>query len=139
MNTMTMYATGYPETLTLSGPQVQAIVEEYDRQTGVIGAERAKNSYASRQIARLYQEGALTAHETFSFLVVLDDTVAWGDDFHVSLWRQFIRGLLEDLLNDMRNAVRLGARNIAIEIDRSLYVLPPSRRGLLWRLLFGEQ
>lgn len=125
-----------PVQILPTSDQLARVVDEYELQTAVAGAEHAKGQYCMRLVADLNKHGYLTTRETMDWLVALDTTVDYPAPYD-EMWRQFRDNLFGDLYDFMLKANRLAAKNILMEIDRTLYLppIPPKRPGLMARLL----
>lgn len=125
-----------PAQITPTDDQLARVVDEYQLQTGVAGAQHAKSTYCMRLVIDLRKHAYLTAREAMDWLVILDSTVEYPAPYD-EMWRQFRDELFSDLFNDVLVANRLAAKNILREVDRELYIppVPPKRPGLMARLL----
>lgn len=126
-----------PAMPTMSAEHLSVILDEYDRQTYAIQGQEVKSSYGMRQMLRVLSDGTLVTGETLMLLCAMDLTAELPEPY-AEMWRSFLHDVIDELLNSSMNLMRIGARNIALEVERTLYVLPPEKRGLLWRLLFGD-
>ena len=134
-DTDTIARTG-PDPLSFAKETLPLVIDEYELQVGVQEAERAKTVFAMRQIAALHEAGAITKYTTYRFLVSLDTTAEFSPPYD-TIWSDSMRQQILDFIDHIHKLVQLGARNVAREVDRTLYVLPepPAKPGLIERLL----
>lgn len=125
-----------PEELYFSSQQLKGIIDEYELQTAVAGAQYAKSVYCYRLISDLYEHGYLTSQATMDFMVALDQTISYDTPYR-DMWQQYSLTRIGDYLNTMLRVDRLAARRIAEEVDRILYrpTPPPREPGLIERLI----
>jgi len=125
-----------PSQIEPATDQLVRVVDEYALQTEVAGAQHAKSVYCMRLIVDLNKHAYLTTREAMDWLVLLDTTVEYPTPYD-EMWRQFRDNLFSDFYDFMLKANRLAAKNILLEVDRTLYMppIPPKRPGLMTRLL----
>jgi len=122
---------GSPE---LKPRDLRLIIEEYEKQMAVTEAQASMTAYAMRQMTELHSYGYATKVETLNVLQALDSSVSYTSPFD-QMHAQHTREQLVMYVDHIHKALQLGAKNIAIEIDRSLYPPPPPKPGLIARLL----
>ena len=121
-------------------PEIRWVVQEYQRQASSITGQEAKTVYAMHQIDELHRYGYLTKIQAFQFMQALDETVSFENVFaqvHAAAQLEQLKLYVEH----MHKLIRIGAKNIAEITDKSLYPPPPEpkRRGLIYRLWYGER
>lgn len=120
------------------GTNLPHVVAEYNLQLAVMAGQQSKNAFAMQQLVSMNQQGLITGREAIAFLIALDETIDFPE-YYADIWRKFSADILAEFLSDVQALIRISAKNIAEEVYRSLYVLPPPRRGLMYRLIFGEE
>lgn len=125
-----------PEMFSVCGGDLKRAIKEYGLQTTVIKIQSAKTVYAMQQLSELHEYGALSKKTTLEFLVALDQTVTFPDPMK-QIWAESLREQTLMYVDQMHKLLRIGAKNIAIEVDRTLYLpeLPPHNPGLFVRIL----
>ena len=117
------------------------VVGEYEKQATVVEAQKAKTVYAMRLVTEIHNAGYLTKRDALAYLVALDDTADFPGEIG-QIWDAARREQLIMFIDHIHKLIRTGAKNIAIEVNRSLYPPPPppppKRRGFIARLLLGE-
>lgn len=126
---------------------VRAVIDEYERQSTVIEAQKAKTVYAMQQIADLHRCGLFTKNDTLRYLDLLDDTVEFSSETQ-RLYHASNREQMMTFIDQTHKIIELGAKNVALEVNRDFNVKPqmmidctpvePKRRGVVGRFLFGD-
>jgi len=131
-----LQARARPGVLTFTSDQLMRVINEYELQTAVSEAQSDKSAYCMRLLAELHQLGYINSKQTMDWIVALDTTVEYPAPYG-DMWRQFRHSFIESFLDTMLKANRIAAKNIVMEVDRSLYLppLPPKQPGLIARLL----
>lgn len=125
-----------PVLVSASGDQLDRAIREYGFQTGVMKIQNDKTMFAMQQISELHKHGTLSKEKTLTFLQLLDATVEYADPFK-QIWADSLREQVLMYIDQIHKLLRIGAKNIALEADRTLHLpeLPPQRPGLLLRIL----
>jgi len=130
----------------LSVADVDLLVAEYEKETAVIAGQAAKTVFAMQQLAELHRHGMLTTRDTIDYMMELDASTMLTDEGQ-QLFEKARRQQMLMFVDHLHKVLHLGDRNIAAEVDRSLYLKPavpalpppaPRRRGIIYRLLFGN-
>jgi hypothetical protein len=127
-----------PGVISVSGAHLTRALQEYRLQTGVMQMQDAKAIYAMQQIAELHEHGILSTAKTLAFMDALDKTVTFTGPIN-EIWLASLRQQAESFADHIHKILRIGAMNIGLEADRTLYLpeLPPHRPGLFIRILTG--
>ncbi len=133
------YEPEVPETfadLDTSRFELGWLVDEYTKQVAVAEAQKSKTTYAMRLVVDIHSAGYLAKHDAIAYIVALDDSSSFTGEIE-KIYEAARREQLMLLVDEIHKLIRVGAKNIAIEVNRTLYPPPPPQRGLLARLLFG--
>lgn len=114
--------------------QFDYLSAEIDRQMILMEGMEAKAQTGKKFIDALYRQGVVTVSESLMFMQMVDKSTKLDDVFADS-WKAFKDNVLASYTGDMHAALRIGAKGIAIEMARSLDVLPPRKRNLFMRVL----
>lgn len=112
------------------------LVDEYEKQVAVAEAQKVKTTYAMRCIVEIHNCGYLAKHDAVAYIVALDETSSFSGEIE-QIYAAARREQLLLMIDHIHKLLRVGAKNIAVEVNRSLYPPPPPKRGVLARLLFG--
>lgn len=88
-----------------------------------------------RLLGDLWRQNIITAEETMRWMDMLDKTAVFEGRVGQA-WSQFIDASIERFLDTMLKADVMSAKNILIELERTLYLKPiqPKRRGVVVKL-----
>jgi hypothetical protein len=121
-------------------PEIGWIVAEYEKQTTVADAQAAKTIFGMRLVAEIHNAGHLNKRDAIALLIALDQTTSFPGEIG-QIYAAARREQVLLFVDHIHKLVRTGAKNIAIEVNRSLFPSappPPPKRGIVARLLFGE-
>lgn len=124
-----------PEDLPFTADHVDRAVDLYELQTAALGAQRAKTTYAMRQLSLLHRAGAISKRDTYMFLVTLDTTVEFADPY-ATIWAEAKREQALMYIDQMHKLLRIGAKVMASIVADSP-IPEPRRAGLIERILRG--
>ena len=119
------------ENVESSANVVDDILKRYVRQSTINEAQKRKTALAMELVRDLHKRGQMSLQTTFTFLDALDDSMELSSGRR-QLYEQASRKQLELELQHMNQLLRLGARNIAVQVGHSVdnaASLLESRRG----------
>lgn len=117
----------------VSTGQMRRALDEYSLEMAVIDGQAAQTIFAMREVLKIHEAGYICKRDALLMMVALDTTVELPEPF-ADIWRDSKREQALMLVDHIHKLVRLGAKNIAIMVDKSLYP-EPRRPGLFERIL----
>jgi hypothetical protein len=110
------------------------IQQEYQKQSFIMKGVAVKTVHAMKLIAELHKEGAVIFDETSGYIVTMQNKQRSKE--HQAYVDEFSRRIIQLSGRHLLASVEVGATNIAVEVDRSLYPPVPPPPSFLQRI-FG--
>lgn len=121
----------------LTAPELDYALAEWKRQAATMSGQYQKAVAGARFIRFIYEHGLLTGAEALTYIQELDRSVMLTG-FFAQVWQTFLEDSVNALIGDLKASMRIGAKAVAFEMARPLYLLPPRKRWLLTRVLLGD-
>lgn len=121
----------------LTVPQLDYALAEWNRQAATMSGQYQKALAGARFIRFIYENGLLSGAEALTYIQELDRSVSLTG-FFAQVWQSFLEDSVNALIGDLKASMRIGAKAVAFEMARPLYLLPPRKRWLLTRMIWGE-